>query len=36
VLFVGYGDDRELPDNGGHLARADRQVFLKVSYAIQR
>jgi len=36
VLFVGYGDDRDLPDNGSRLVPSDRQVFVKISYAIQR
>jgi hypothetical protein len=35
VLYVGYGDTRAL-DESGALARADRQFFLKVSYAFQR
>ncbi|HEX9669001.1 MAG TPA: DUF5916 domain-containing protein [Thermoanaerobaculia bacterium] len=35
VLFVGYGDNRALLD-GDRLEPADRQVFLKVSYAFQR
>ena len=35
VLYVGYGDTRTL-DESGALARADRQFFLKVSYAFQR
>jgi len=35
VLFVGYGDDR-LQDRFGDLERADRLLFLKVSYAFQR
>jgi hypothetical protein len=35
VLFVGYGDNRAL-DETGALARTDRQLFLKVSYAFQR
>jgi hypothetical protein len=35
VLFVGYGDDRTLTANND-LLRADRSVFLKVSYAYQR
>ena len=35
VLFVGYGDDRELSDSGG-LVPADRQFFVKMSYAFQR
>ena len=35
VLFLGYGDNRTLQE-GGALTRADRQVFLKVSYAFQR
>ena len=34
VLFVGYGDDRDLSDQN-RLVRADRQVFVKVSYAIR-
>jgi len=35
VLFIGYGDDRTLQETG-ELTRADRQFFLKVSYAFQR
>ena len=35
VLFAGYGDDRILNDRAD-LLRADRSVFVKVSYAIQR
>jgi hypothetical protein len=35
VMFVGYGDDRELSDQQ-RLERLDRQVFVKLSYAIQR
>ena len=35
VLFVGYGDDRELSSQN-HLEKADRQTFVKVSYAFQR
>lgn len=35
VLFVGYGDNRVLEENGD-LTRADRQFFFKVSYAFQR
>jgi hypothetical protein len=35
VLFVGYGDDRDLSvDN--QLERASRQFFIKMSYAFQR
>ncbi len=34
VVFVGYGDNRTL-EEAGTLARADRQFFLKVSYAFQ-
>ncbi len=34
VLFLGYGDNRTLQDE--HLEKADRQLFLKVSYAFQR
>ena len=38
VMFVGYGDDRELPDTGDqrHLAPLDRSLFVKISYAFQR
>ena len=35
VMFVGYGDDRELNDLD-HLEKLDRQFFVKLSYAIQR
>ena len=35
VMFVGYGDDRELSDQR-RLLPLDRQVFVKVSYAFQR
>lgn len=35
VLFIGYGDDREL-DQDEVLQRSDRQFFVKVSYALQR
>jgi hypothetical protein len=35
VLFVGYGDDRVLNERAD-LLRADRSLFVKVSYAIQR
>lgn len=35
VIFVGYGDDRELTDER-RLAGRDRQFFVKVSYAFQR
>ncbi len=35
VLFIGYGDDRELTDLE-RLAPLDRQFFVKVSYAFQR
>jgi hypothetical protein len=35
VMFVGYGDARELTDTN-HLAPSDRQFFVKLSYAIQR
>jgi hypothetical protein len=35
VVFVGYGDDRELTDQA-RLARLDRQGFVKMSYALQR
>jgi hypothetical protein len=38
VMFVGYGDDRELtaPVRAWQLLPVDRQVFVKVSYAFQR
>jgi hypothetical protein len=35
VMFVGYGDDRELA-NQQTLKPLDHQVFVKVSYAFQR
>ncbi|HET9211638.1 MAG TPA: DUF5916 domain-containing protein [Thermoanaerobaculia bacterium] len=35
VLFVGYADDR-LQNEFGDLQRADRAVFVKISYAFQR
>ena len=35
VLFLGYGDDRELSDLD-RLEKLDRQFFVKISYAIQR
>ena len=35
VLFVGYGDNRNLTEAGA-LEREDRQLFAKVSYAFQR
>jgi hypothetical protein len=35
VMFVGYGDNREL-DDADALAPTDRQVFFKLSYAFQR
>jgi hypothetical protein len=35
VLFVGYADDR-LQNPDGNLQRADRLVFVKISYAFQR
>jgi hypothetical protein len=35
VLFVGYGDDRELSEQHT-LERASRQFFIKMSYAFQR
>ncbi len=35
VVFLGYGDDRELSELN-HYERAGRQVFLKLSYAYQR
>ena len=35
VLFLGYGDEREL-DGAYELQEASRELFLKVSYAFQR
>jgi hypothetical protein len=35
VMFFGYGDERTLDDQR-HLQRADRSIFVKVSYAFQR
>jgi hypothetical protein len=35
VMFVGYGDDRELSDLN-RFEKADRQFFIKISYAFQR
>ncbi|HEY1302321.1 MAG TPA: hypothetical protein VGF24_02150, partial [Vicinamibacterales bacterium] len=35
VMFIGYGDDRELTDQE-RLVPSDRQFFVKVSYAFQR
>jgi hypothetical protein len=35
VVFLGYGDGRQL-DESEDLQRADRQLFVKVSYALQR
>ena len=35
VLFIGYGDDRTLSDQN-ILERSDRQLFVKVSYALQK
>lgn len=36
VMFLGYGDDRELSGDVRILAPLDRQFFLKLSYAFQR
>jgi hypothetical protein len=36
VLFLGYGDERALDERTDRLARAGRELFLKVSYAFQR
>ena len=36
VLFVGYGDDRIVESHTADLLKADRSLFFKVSYAIQR
>jgi hypothetical protein len=40
VMFIGYGDDRELTDvtdgRARQLAPLDRQLFVKLSYALQR
>jgi hypothetical protein len=35
VMFIGYGDDRTL-DDSRQLQRADRSIFVKLSYALQR
>jgi hypothetical protein len=35
VMFIGYGDDRMLSTQDC-FEKADRQVFVKLSYAIQR
>jgi hypothetical protein len=35
VLFTGYGDDRELTDRD-QLAKSGRQIFVTISYALQR
>jgi uncharacterized protein DUF5916/cellulose/xylan binding protein with CBM9 domain len=35
VMFIGYGDDRELSDTH-RLEQLDRQFFIKLSYAFQR
>jgi hypothetical protein len=35
VMFVGYGDDRELTDQR-RLVPSDHQIFVKVSYAFQK
>jgi hypothetical protein len=35
VLYVGYGDDRILTENND-LAKLDRSLFFKISYAFQR
>ncbi|HSS44901.1 MAG TPA: DUF5916 domain-containing protein [Thermoanaerobaculia bacterium] len=35
VMFLGYGDNRTLTEDN-HLEKADRQFFLKLSYAFQR
>jgi hypothetical protein len=35
VMFVGYGDDRELTDRE-QFVKSGRQVFVKLSYAFQR
>jgi hypothetical protein len=35
VMFAGYGDDRELTDRD-QLVKSGRQVFVKISYALQR
>ena len=35
VLFIGYGDDRALTANND-LAKLDRTLFFKISYAFQQ
>ncbi len=36
VLFLGYGEQRELDDRTDRLEPETRQFFLKISYAFQR
>ncbi|MEA2694199.1 MAG: hypothetical protein QOJ16_3586 [Acidobacteriota bacterium] len=36
VLFLGYGDERTFADLTGRLEKANRELFLKISYAYQR
>jgi hypothetical protein len=35
VMFIGYGDNREVSD-ADRLEKLDRQFFVKLSYACQR
>jgi hypothetical protein len=35
VMFIGYGDNREVSD-ADRLEKLDRQFFVKLSYAFQR
>lgn len=36
VLFTGYGDERTFTPVTNHLVKSGRQIFAKVSYALQR
>jgi hypothetical protein len=36
VLFLGYGDNRTFLESTDSLEHADRQLFVKLSYAFQR
>jgi hypothetical protein len=36
VFYVGYGDDRAFEEVSAKLQKSGRQVFAKISYALQR
>ena len=36
LIFVGYGDLRDVTADAGDFAKDSRQFFMKVSYAFQR